>query len=119
VTAGTAAPWVALHSGAGAARVPRAAPNIAFTEYRSAGAVMCLSPRRRPVAPAHKPLDAPFLAIDSEERGVFAYWHYRLVRWLSSRAMEATTIPPPINVVSVSRSPRISAPSATATIGLT
>src|SRR5260370_206867 len=37
---------------AGAARVPRAAPNIAFAEYRSAGAAMSLSPRRRPVAPA-------------------------------------------------------------------
>ena len=42
----------ALLSIAGAARVPRAAPNIAFAEYRLAGAAMCLSPRRRPVAPA-------------------------------------------------------------------
>ena len=37
---------------AGAARVPRAALNIAFAEYRSAGAAMCLSPRRRP---PHRP----------------------------------------------------------------
>ena len=50
--AGTATSPGALQSGAGAARVPRAAPNIAFAEYRPAGAAMCLSPRRRPVAPA-------------------------------------------------------------------
>ena len=49
---GTGTPSGALNSSAGAARVPRAAPNIAFAEYRSAGAAMCLSPRRRPVAPA-------------------------------------------------------------------
>ena len=49
---GTEVHQEALEAVAGAARVPRAAPNIAFAEYRSAGAAMCLSPRRRP---PHRP----------------------------------------------------------------
>ena len=49
---GTEVHQEALEAVAGAARVPRAALNIAFAEYRSAGAAMCLSPRRRP---PHRP----------------------------------------------------------------
>ena len=66
---GTEVHQEALETVAGAARVPRAAPNIAFAEYRSAGAAMCLSPRRRPPhrperqRPRHPPGPFRFLSL--------------------------------------------------------